>query len=139
MKMEMNIKNEVEIEVTERADEGSRDTIPQDIVITPPLASIVHDPFFDCRVAFNDEAIERYTGRLVEYKEAVERGEERDYPFYPIIVWRNDGRYVRITGGHRIKAAENAGLGWIKAEVFIGTKADALKIALLDNGGHGVR
>ena len=114
-------------------------TMPQvyDGVFMLPLTAIVHDPFFDCRVALDEEVIERYTGRYRGYKEAIERGEERDYPFPPIWVWYHNKQFVRITGSLRFQSAQNAGIDYIEAEVFLGTKAEALELALVDNAATG--
>jgi len=100
--------------------------------------SIQYDPFFDCRKALNKNAVKRYTGRFKDYKVALEKGEECDYPFPEILVWHDEGRYVRLTGDHRLTSARDAGLTKIKVKVFYGSKTDALKIALLDNRKNAV-
>ena len=100
-----------------------------------PLADIQHDPYFDCRVSLNEETIERYTGRFNDYKEALDNGEERDYPFPPIVVRFDDtiAQFVRITGSLRYQAAHNVKLDKILVRIFYGSKADALKFAFEDN------
>ena len=102
------------------------------------LTAVKQRDDFRCRVQENEETIEKYTALSSEYKEAKDMGECVTYPFPPVKVWFDNGKYVLLGGYHRLEAAHNAGLDAIQASVFYGSEDDAFMIALKDNSTHGL-
>ena len=103
------------------------------------VSKIVQDDAFRCRVQDDKDTIEDYTTIFREYKEAKEPGESPVYPFPEIWVWKEDDKYVLITGYHRLAAARQAGLDKIHVKIFTGTKEEAVLLAMRDNQKHGLR
>src|SRR5262249_42726983 len=81
------------------------------------------------RVCLSEEAIK-------EYKEAMELG--ADFP--PIVVFKGDDgpAYLIADGHHRVKAARQAGLEAIAAEVHEGAIQDTTLRAVGANATHGL-
>ena len=57
--------------------------------------------------------------------------------FPPVVVFREGSKYYLVDGFHRVRAAELAGIVDIPAEVYTGTKRDALLFAAGSNADHG--
>lgn len=72
---------------------------------------------------------------IMEYAEAMESGAA----FPPVVVFYDGKHYWLADGFHRVKAAQNAGLAGIEAEVRQGTRRDAILYAVGANAGHGLR
>ena len=59
--------------------------------------------------------------------------------FPPVIVHYDGSKYYLSDGQHRVMAAKKAGLVEINAEVFLGSRLDALEKSLGSNATHGQR
>ena len=123
--------------------------------IQPELQSEVHEPIvgaalmdvsliqasdrFRCRPDEDANTVEEYAEKYGEYKEAVERGDNPDYPFDPIWIWWDGEQYHLVTGFHRRSASISAGMDKILVQEFNGTEEEAMKLAMTDNNSHGLR
>lgn len=72
---------------------------------------------------------------VVEYIEALGNGAQ----FPPVVVFRANGNNVLSDGFHRVIAYRKAGRAEIEADVYHGTRDDALWFALGANRSHGKR
>ena len=97
------------------------------------------DDKFRCRVEDDEERIEKLAELLTEYKKAKKNNERTDYPFPPIVVWKNEKAHTLIAGYHRFNAAQRAKLDKILVIVFEGTEDQAVVFAMKDNSNHGLR
>jgi len=103
------------------------------------LSAILPSDRFRCREQENEEAIERYAALFTDFKEALERGENPDYPFPAVWIWQDAaGQYHRVTGFHRSEAAAKAKLPTMLVKEFLGTEDDAFMVAMKDNSEHGL-
>jgi len=120
---------------------------PQESEYFMDLSEIKCDNLFRCRVENDEDHIEALEEVFSEYKAAMDRGENPDYPVPPIwIYWLDGGAphhnvmgHVWITGSHRFQAANRAGLDKILVKEFHGTEEEALWFAMRDNRTHGLR
>ena len=101
--------------------------------ITLEVTVIKRKDIFRCRVQRDAETIEKYTGKFLEYKEALDKGENPKYPFTPIKVQKDGENFNLLGGDHRLVSAGNAGLTTIQAIVYHCTEEEALMIAMTDN------
>ena len=97
------------------------------------------DDKFRCRVADDEERIEKLTELLTEYNAEKKDGKNPSYPFRPIVVWQNGTTYTLIAGYHRFGAAHKAKSDTILAMIFEGTQEQAVWFAMKDNSTHGLR
>ena len=94
-----------------------------------PLNGIITDPTLQMREILNEEAISDYTAAM---KEGV--------AFPAVVVFKAaNGRQWLADGFHRFKAARQAGLTEIEADVRLGERRDALLYAAGANSDHGLR
>jgi hypothetical protein len=63
----------------------------------------------------------------------------REAKFPPIKVYRVNGEFWVVDGFHRLEAAKQCGFDTIEAEVFDGTRSDAIRASLQANQTHGLR
>jgi len=114
------------------------------------LADVKVDNTFRCREQEDDDTVESYTEAFTKYIKACKRSEKvrcedlhtivnLDYPFPPIWVWHDNGKYYLIAGFHRFLAATKAGLDKILVKEFRGTKEEAILFAMRDNRTNGLR
>ena len=80
------------------------------------------------REAVAEHVVDDYAERL---------GEGVRFP--PVVVFRDGSRYCLADGFHRLQAFRRAGRDEIEADVYVGTRADALWFALGANRTHGER
>ena len=80
------------------------------------------------REAIAEHVVDDYAERL---------GEGVRFP--PVVVFRDGSRYCLADGFHRLQASRRAGRDEIEADVYVGTRADALWFALGANRKHGQR
>ena len=80
------------------------------------------------REAIAEHVVDDYAERL---------GEGVRFP--PVVVFRDGSRYCLADGFHRLQAFRRAGRDEIEADVYVGTRADALWFALGANRKHGQR
>jgi len=118
---------------------GSKLAKQTEEVITLQLNDIVLDGDYCVRPKLHEKAVKKYSVYYVDYKEAIDRGEDPEYPLDLITVWYDKSRdwYVLLCGYLRVAAARIAGLVEIQALVFRGTPDEAFQIALTDNSKHG--
>lgn len=89
----------------------------------------IDDLTYQCRTDLDDNAIEDYAG--VDPKDFREPIELR---------WKSDGKYAIISGHHRVRAFQQAGLTSIQAHVYDDlTESDALVKSIKSNEAFGVR
>ena len=107
------------------------------------LSSILLNDTFRCREQEHEPTVNKYARSFKAYinnRDDVNQEEKLDYPFPPIVIWRDEsmeeGQYILVTGFHRYHAAEKEGLDPILAQEFTGTEKEALLFALEDNR-HG--
>jgi hypothetical protein len=103
------------------------------------LAKIQSRDNFRSREQGDVDTIDEYTEIFTDYKEALERGENPQYPFPAICVWQDAEKLVQITGFIRSDAARRAKLDQILVEEFFGTEDDAFMLAMKDNMKHGLK
>ena len=72
---------------------------------------------------------------VTEYAECMRRKAK----FPPIKVYRVNGELWVVDGYHRLEAAKQCGFDTIEAEVFDGTRSDAILASLQANQTHGLR
>ena len=116
------------------------EAVPKMVEVMLIPKSIQRDEAFCCREKEDEATIERYAARFRDYKSALKRNRNPEYPFTPILVWhdRKHKRFVLLGGYHRLDAAKRAGLDRIKAVMFHGSEDDAFTLAMRDNGKHGL-
>ena len=96
---------------------------------TIKLSDIVIDAGTQQRVTPTDSVVD-------EYCEAIKCGAK----FPPVTVFSNGVEYYLVDGFHRYFAHKNAGgIDAIEAEVYEGTKRDAILFSASVNGTHGLR
>ena len=93
------------------------------------LDRLVTDAGTQVRSAIDDDDV------VVEYTEALADGAE----FPPVVVFRADGAELLADGFHRVFAYRKAGRSEIAADVYHGTREEALWFALGANRAHGQR
>lgn len=93
-----------------------------------PIDGLVLDEGTQVRSAIDENIV-------IEYVEALSNGAQ----FPPVVVFRADGNNVLSDGFHRIIAYRKAGRAEIEADVYHGTRDDALWFALGANRAHGQR
>ena len=103
------------------------------------LDSIVEDEAFKVRANIEQETIDEYTQRFLEYKESIDDADGAPYPFDPICVWKREEGFVLIAGTLRFWAAVEAMMSTIRVAIFEGTEDEALLFAIKDNARHGKR
>ncbi len=97
-------------------------------VSTVAISSLIFDPVLQCRVGIDDEVVD-------EYSSAMKAGAV----FPPIRLVDVGGDMYVVDGWHRARAAESADLVNLEADVTIGTRRDALLMAISANCNHGLR
>jgi len=95
---------------------------------TIPIDSLNCDAGTHVRTAISDDVIEDYAERLAEGVE-----------FPPVVVFRHGSDHYLADGFHRVSASRRAGRTAIEADVYQGTRNDALWFALGANRAHGQR
>ena len=93
-----------------------------------PIDGLVLDEGTQVRSAIDENIV-------VEYVEALGNGAQ----FPPVVVFHADGNNVLSDGFHRVIAYRKAGRAEIEADVYHGTRDDALWFALGANRAHGQR
>lgn len=96
--------------------------------ITVPLHAITLDEDTQVRVAISQE-------RVKAFADAMAAG----HPFPPIMLYHDRTRYWLVDGFHRVLAAHRNQWMSMRAEVYPGTRADALWAALAANKINGHR
>ena len=92
------------------------------------LDVLVTDGGTQVRMEIDDDVV-------AEYAEALAEGVQ----FPPVVVFRDDGTELLVDGFHRVLAYRKAGRSDIEADVYHGTREEALWYALGANRAHGQR
>lgn len=97
-----------------------------------PLGSIRKDNSLQMRADMDQSAIRDYTAMLMD---------DEQFEFDPVVVFKIESTsvYLLAHGWHRHKAYQKAGRKTIPAVVIVGTKRDALRLALSANAKNGLR
>ena len=113
---------------------GFSPRLPPDSAVGAPLRevlsldSLVTDAGTQVRSDIDDEVVDEYVQVLVDGAQ-----------FPPVVVFRADGADLLADGYHRVFAYRKAGRSEIRADVYHGTREDALWFALGANRAHGQR
>jgi ParB-like nuclease domain len=85
------------------------------------------DESVQSRVSLNPETI-------AQYKEDIRSGIQFD----PVVIYFDGSKYWLADGFHRTEASRQAGLAELNAEVYPGTRRDAILYSVSANGKHGL-
>ena len=117
-----------------RPTSTSSPRLPPDSAVGGPvrevlsLDQLVTDAGTQVRSAIDDEVVDEYVQALADGAQ-----------FPPVVVFRADGAEMLADGYHRVFAYRKAGRSEIPADVYHGTREDALWFALGANRAHGQR
>ena len=134
-----NMKGTEPVEISGGKVVSTQDVQPVDEggAVFVDVDTIVERDEFRIRAKLDKGAVEKYTKKFEDYREALEVRGDAKYPFPGILLWHDRGENVILGGNHRTAAARAAGQFMIKAIFFHGTFDEAYMAALQDNNSHG--
>ena len=113
---------------------GPSPRLPPDSAVGGPVREVlsldrpVTDAGTQVRSAIDDDIVDEYVQALADGAQ-----------FPPVVVFRADGAEMLADGFHRVFAYRKAGRSEVPADVYHGTREDALWFALGANRAHGQR
>lgn len=93
------------------------------------LSDIRADAGTQIRANINTDTVDEYANDMQDVSNK----------FPPIVLFQHGDDYILADGFHRLMAASRNGFKDILADVYQGTREDALRFALSANGQHGLR